>query len=417
LNGHFAAALPRLTLLVHHLPGDVLLRLRLADALAALGEQTAAARVYSATAQLGIDGGSPLLAVVACRALENLGAANGPLLARLCETYAVSSARMGPTGARVSPGPLDEPVDDRELAKERDVSLWVKAALQVSGDTPRVAALPDVLPAMPILSRLSVDRLRQVLGKIVVQRLPAGHILMNRGERGESCFLLASGQLRVTAPDDTDRERELAVVGAGAVIGEMALITGSPRTATVTVTETADLLEIGPEALATIGDQLADLAPALEQVAQHRWMRNLLDQSAVFRVFNEKQRQQLLGRCSAYEVPEGTVLFAQNENPKGIYLLLRGEVELFAAPSTSTQAVAQRVGSGAAIAVWPVLNEVVSPFAARTQSSSTILFLPRGAVHKLVQAIPEFARALEDVAMHQALTMRSSDALRRSDIG
>jgi CRP-like cAMP-binding protein len=69
----------------------------------------------------------------------------------------------------------------------------------------------------------------------------AGERVVRQGDEGESMFVVLGGRVRVTIEPSG---REVAVTGAGGVFGEMSMLTGDPRTATVTAATDARLLEI-----------------------------------------------------------------------------------------------------------------------------------------------------------------------------
>lgn len=420
-RGEALAAVRIYVALLRRVPRDYRARLSLADALARANAKEAAETVYEAAAKLCIDGGMPLVALVAIRALETLhqppGAArpqptarSEALMERLAVTYARDSERIGQVGARMNVlYPEGGAVDSRELRAEMTVEELVARAAEVGGDLSSVGEMPPRFPPVPVLSRLSQQRMLAVMRAMWVQRLPVGHVLMERGESGRSCYLIALGRLRVTAPDDTGNERELAQLGPGALVGEMALITGSPRLATVTVIEPTDVVQLASEALAAIGDELDQLAPALDQVAQNRYLKNMLEQNPLFRVFGPEQRQQLLRRCSAFDVPEGTQLFAQGETAKGIYLLLRGEAQVTRARGEGAPSFDQRLPAGTMVGVNATLYEQAAAATARIVSPATVLFLSSRAVHRLIEAIPEFKAQLEDVALHRDKLIHEAD--------
>jgi len=66
-----------------------------------------------------------------------------------------------------------------------------------------------------------------------VMRFDAGDVILREGDRGETMYLVMEGQVRIetTAPSGT---LPLAELGRGACVGEVSVLTGSPRTATVT---------------------------------------------------------------------------------------------------------------------------------------------------------------------------------------
>lgn len=66
-----------------------------------------------------------------------------------------------------------------------------------------------------------------------VMRFDAGDVILREGDRGETMYLMMEGQVRIetSAPNGT---LQLAELGRGACVGEVSVLTGSPRTATVT---------------------------------------------------------------------------------------------------------------------------------------------------------------------------------------
>jgi len=65
------------------------------------------------------------------------------------------------------------------------------------------------------------------------QQLSHGEILFNQGEPGDAMYIVVNGRLRIAAILPDGSETELDEVGTGDIVGEFALITGEPRTATV----------------------------------------------------------------------------------------------------------------------------------------------------------------------------------------
>ena len=88
-------------------------------------------------------------------------------------------------------------------------------------EVPLFAGLPP--PALAELARASRPR-----------RYPAGQVLWNEGDPGEALLVLEAGRLRVSRFAASGQEAVLAVVEAPAALGELALLDGAPRDATVT---------------------------------------------------------------------------------------------------------------------------------------------------------------------------------------
>jgi CRP/FNR family transcriptional regulator, cyclic AMP receptor protein len=87
------------------------------------------------------------------------------------------------------------------------------------------------VPLFESLSRETVDELAQ---SSRVREYPQGQILCNEGDPGDDLIVLEAGHLRISRFTADGEEVVLAVVEAPAVVGELALLDGAPRDASVT---------------------------------------------------------------------------------------------------------------------------------------------------------------------------------------
>jgi len=101
------------------------------------------------------------------------------------------------------------------------------------------------LGAVPVFAALD-EQDRRELALLSAERLyGAGELIVREGDAGASMFVVCAGRVRVTlAPD----QREVATIEAGGYFGEMSLLTGDARTATVNAVTDARLVEITADA-------------------------------------------------------------------------------------------------------------------------------------------------------------------------
>lgn len=100
--------------------------------------------------------------------------------------------------------------------------------------------------------------------------LPGGATLFRRGDAGRDVYVVVNGRLRATAEDPDGGTRVLEEVGRGAAIGEIALLTGETRAATVVAVRDCDLVRLPREAF----DALVDSHPrAMMHVARAAALR------------------------------------------------------------------------------------------------------------------------------------------------
>jgi rhodanese-related sulfurtransferase len=89
----------------------------------------------------------------------------------------------------------------------------------------------------PILRDLPEDKLSEIAGAVEKKVLPAGTMIFQQGDPGDSFFIINAGKVRVFRRDSDGIETNLSQLGAGTSFGEMALLTGEPRSANVETLE------------------------------------------------------------------------------------------------------------------------------------------------------------------------------------
>jgi CRP/FNR family cyclic AMP-dependent transcriptional regulator len=77
------------------------------------------------------------------------------------------------------------------------------------------------------------------------QRFGKNVLLMQEGEQGDTMYVVSSGEFKVFVSDDNGRELVLHQLGPGAVMGDLALLDGEPRSASVMALEESSVLVIG----------------------------------------------------------------------------------------------------------------------------------------------------------------------------
>src|SRR5919202_6433768 len=125
----------------------------------------------------------------------------------------------------------------------------------------------ELIRKVPLFSKLSTSALKEVASVADEIDLPEGKTLTREGERGREFFVLLKG-----TADVHQNEKKIATLGEGDFLGEIALVTRLPRTATVTTTSPVRALvisdrdfsallkrspEIGQGVLEALGERLA----------------------------------------------------------------------------------------------------------------------------------------------------------------
>jgi small-conductance mechanosensitive channel len=138
----------------------------------------------------------------------------------------------------------------------------------------RRQVLAEVMAKVPVFAALPADA-HHALADSATERLFAdGEAIVREGEAGGSMFIIRRGRVAITVGQD---HREVAVTEAGGYFGEMSLLTGDPRTATVIARGDCTVLEITAGAFRAYVQSRPEVIDHLAEAAAAR--RRTLDQS------------------------------------------------------------------------------------------------------------------------------------------
>jgi CRP-like cAMP-binding protein len=101
-----------------------------------------------------------------------------------------------------------------------------------------------LLRRVPVFSTLSEDELAHVARVAMTRRFDAGAIVFKEGDEGSTCYIVRAGRTRAIRAHPDGRSITLAHFGPGDIFGEMAMLDGERRSATVEATEDTDAIAI-----------------------------------------------------------------------------------------------------------------------------------------------------------------------------
>jgi CRP/FNR family transcriptional regulator, cyclic AMP receptor protein len=104
-----------------------------------------------------------------------------------------------------------------------------------------MAATRTHQPGPSLLSELPEHLSRGLFTAATPARLAPDEVLFLAGDAGDGCYRVEEGLLKVTIVSRAGAERILAFLGPGAIVGELAIIDGLPRSASVVATRPASL--------------------------------------------------------------------------------------------------------------------------------------------------------------------------------
>lgn len=135
---------------------------------------------------------------------------------------------------------------------------------------------PEFLRGSELFENQPPEVLHAVLAQGTRVELGPGEVVFHQGDLGDRLFVVETGVLEVLSASDGGPPTPVAYLGPGEVIGELALLTGSPRSATVRSPERAVLFSVSKSVFLDLMQELPSLARNLCLVLARRLERTTL---------------------------------------------------------------------------------------------------------------------------------------------
>ena len=124
----------------------------------------------------------------------------------------------------------------------------------------RPKQVPDdpaaLIASLPLFHGLDSASLSALVDGLEWQTLPGGHVLFRQGDEADALYVVLSGLLGAYK-GDSEGERQIGLIDAGETVGEMALLSGQPRVATVRALRDTELVKLSR----AVFDRLAQRHP------------------------------------------------------------------------------------------------------------------------------------------------------------
>jgi cAMP-dependent protein kinase regulator len=126
------------------------------------------------------------------------------------------------------------------------------------------------LQASTLFTAFGERPLREVISSTLLRSFDEGDIIVTEGEVGASLFLIVSGEVKVFTRGERGEHLPLAELGAGDFFGEVSLLTGKPRTATITARSPVEAIELTREDVDRIAAEHPEVPGILEEFYNRR---------------------------------------------------------------------------------------------------------------------------------------------------
>ena len=197
----------------------------------------------------------------------------------------------------------------------------LKEKLKVLGNQDVDGFLKQVRESIPIFNGLNALMLREMMVEATVHRCAPGDVIFEKNDYTNSLYTIVEGSVAILVNENDPNQR--FILGKGDYFGEMGLISGRRRTATVKADSACILVEIPRRTMIKVRGNADDVRDAMDREAAIRQIQSYIAPGT--------PREQLLDVADSAEIKSfkmGEVLFNEGDEADSLYLVRKGSVSV-----------------------------------------------------------------------------------------
>jgi cAMP-dependent protein kinase regulator len=163
---------------------------------------------------------------------------------------------------------IEQDRDTRAPFQQR-VQASAPPAKQAPAASSQVTQEHKEIHASSLFTSFEEEALEQILSSTSLRSYSQGQVIVKEGDQGSSLFLIVSGTVTVFT-SESGSPLPLAELGPGDFFGEVSLLTGKPRTATITAKDAVAAIELDSESVDEIAAQHPQVRAVLEEFYNRR---------------------------------------------------------------------------------------------------------------------------------------------------
>jgi thioredoxin reductase/CRP-like cAMP-binding protein/Fe-S-cluster-containing hydrogenase component 2 len=268
------------------------------------------------------------------------------------------------------------------------------------------AAVNDVLAYLrehvPALAGLTMLQLREVMLESAIQRFNQGDVVFRRGDYTNSLWNIAEGSAHVLI---NEARPDLAVrIGEAEFFGELGLISGRRRTATVVAGEHSVMVEIPRRSMRRLQSSVQAIKAELDRVAMRRIIHTALARDRPISEIEDVIAGAELKRYKAFET-----IFAEGDPVDALYILRTGSATV-SRVENGREVALNYVAAGSLFGERGLLDEAATRAATiRATVASEAVRIPAEIVRTSMDRMPELRIIFESAVQNQLdQTVRSA---------
>jgi CRP-like cAMP-binding protein/thioredoxin reductase/Fe-S-cluster-containing dehydrogenase component len=278
--------------------------------------------------------------------------------------------------------------------------LWAKLNI-VPGITSVSEGIKLLREQQPLLGSLTTLQLREFLQESVVLASRPGDVIFRRNDFGNSFFSILRGNVAIHLENDQG-SRSLVTLSAGDYFGEIGLLSGRRRSATVVAGDDCVLVDTPRRAMLKLLDSAPGVERQLGEVSLKRVVRQCFGTALPAAEVEHLVQGALVRRFAA-----GETLFNEGDEADGLYMIRRGSVTI-SRWADGKEVVAAYVSAGSYIGEMALISRSPRTATVRAAAPTEVVLLEAARFNAVLDLNP---------AVRGEISARYLEGIRNRELG
>lgn len=216
-------------------------------------------------------------------------------------------------------------------------------------------------------------------------------ILFREGDPGNALYIVINGKLGIYTTDHNGHKILIDEKPAGSCVGEIAMLTGQLRTASVYAMEDTNLLALSKEGFTYLGRRhpglIAVVSSAIVPNLQMGYLARILGD--LFGEIDFSELQELQSEMEWLTLEKSDVLFRQGDVGDGMYIVVTGRLQIFINDDKGQEQLHSEVGPGEVVGELALLTQEPRSATIVAIRETNVVKLPNTVFEQLINKYPK----------------------------
>ena len=253
-----------------------------------------------------------------------------------------------------------------------------------------------ILGLLIFFSALSTDTFNGLAAATELVRLVAGEALFRQGDSAVAVYLLVSGEMQVMPESDGEEDVHLGTIKQGDIVGEISVLFGGSRTATVRAVRKCVLLKIPKENIDRVVRESPGIIDELARLSHRRLRRNqlLTILPTILTTIDEAALRDIEAQLEWIELEREDILFHNGESSDSIYVIVNGRLRAYVETDSGERKILGEMVKGEIVGEIGLFTREPRNATVYAVRNSTLVRMGRSEFEGLIKQYPEVMMSL-----------------------